>query len=186
MLGVWGIWYAVAYREGWLTWGDGLPLDLCSWAAIAAIVAMLARNQTAFDLAYFWGMAGTLQGALTPNLPFDFPEIRFIVFAVFHGGIIAAVLFMVFGLKMRPYGKSIPRVIVWTLIYAVSAGLADWLLRVNYGFLRAKPEHVSLFDLMPAWPHYIPVLAGLAAVSVALYYAPFFVLDRVRSRRSDA
>jgi hypothetical integral membrane protein (TIGR02206 family) len=181
--GIWGLWYVAAYRIGWLTWSDGLPLDLCGWAAIATIVALVRRNQYTYELAYFWAMCGTLQGMLTPDTPYDFPEIRFIVFAVFHGGIIASVLFMTLAMKMRPFARSIPRVIGWTVVYALVAGFFDWRLGVNYGFLRAKPGHVSLFDLMPDWPYYIPVLVGLAVLSVLIYYAPFFVLDLVRRLR---
>jgi len=63
------------------------------------------------------------------------------------------------------------------------AGAADALLGVNYGFLRAKPGHASLYDLMPAWPYYLPVVAGLAVAAVLVFYAPFFALDRLRTRR---
>jgi hypothetical integral membrane protein (TIGR02206 family) len=180
ILGIWTYWYVVAWSQGWLTWGDGLPLDLCSWAAIATVIALTGKNQTAFDLAYFWALAGTVQGILTPNLPYDFPEPRFVVFSIFHGGIIAAVLFMVFALKRRPYAKSIPKVLAWTLGYAGVAGPVDWLLNVNYGFLRAKPEHVSLFNMMPDWPYDIFVLVVMAILSVLIYYAPFFALDHCR------
>ena len=57
--------------------------------------------------------------------------------------------------------------------------LADGLLKVNYGFLRAKPSHASLYDLMPAWPWYIPVVVVLALVAVLVCYLPFFLVDVV-------
>lgn len=184
IIGVWALWYVVAYREGWLDWGDGLPFDLCSWAAIASILAMLTRRQSVFELAYFWAMAGTVQGALTPNVPYDFPEIRFVIFSVFHGSIIASVLFMALAMKMRPTARAIPRAYAWTLFYAMSAGAVDWALQVNYGFLRAKPTQESLFDLLPGWPYYIPVMAVLALLSLFVCYAPYYVLDRMAARRA--
>lgn len=184
IFGVWTLWYVVSYREGWLDWGDGLPFDLCSWAAIASVIAMLTRGQTAFELAYFWGMAGTVQGALTPNLPYDFPEIRFVIFSVFHGAIIASVLFMALAMKMRPYANAIPKAFGWTLFYAVCAGSIDWLLNVNYGFLHAKPAQQSLFDLLPPWPYYIPVMAVLALVAMLICYAPYYIADRRRARHA--
>ena len=124
-----------------------------------------------------------MQGLLTPGISFDFPEPRFIEFSVFHGGIVASVLFLTLGMKLRPVTASIPRVIGWTLLYALLAGAVDWALGVNYGFLRAKPPHASLYDLMPAWPYYIPVVVGLGLLSVAIYYAPFFLVDRVKAWR---
>ena len=177
--GCWAAWYAVFTARGWLDRGNALPLDLCSWAAIATIIALLGRHQRSYELAWFWAMAGTVQGIVTPDIPFDFPEFRFIEFSLFHGGIIAAVLFLTLGLKMRPYPASIPRVIGWSLVYMAVAGAADWALKVNYGFLRAKPGHASLYDLMPGWPWYIGVVVVLAMASVLICYAPFFLADAI-------
>ncbi len=175
--GIWAVWYVAAWHQGWLDIGNALPLDLCSWAAIACVVALIRPSQGAYELTYFWALAGTLQGLLTPDIQYDFPEIRFLVFSIFHGGIIAAVLFMTFGMRMRPYPASLRRVLLWTLIYAAAAGVGDWLLKVNYGFFRAKPGHASLYDLMPPWPYYIAVVVVLALLSMAICYAPFFFAD---------
>ena len=175
--GTWAAWYVVFARMGWIDRGNALPLDLCSWAAIATVVALLSKSQKAYELAWFWAMAGTVQGIVTPDIPDDFPSFRFIEFSFFHGGIIAAVLFLTLGLGMRPYPRSIPRVIAWSFFYMAAAGVADWLLKVNYGFLRAKPGHASLYDLMPAWPWYIAVVVGLALLSVLICYVPFFLMD---------
>ena len=92
LIGVWVWWYVLAYHRGWLTIGDGLPMNLCDWATIATIVALLHPNQKAYELSYFWALGGTVQGMITPDTPYDFPEARFLIFFVYHGGIIAAVL----------------------------------------------------------------------------------------------
>ncbi|MGA7710395.1 MAG: TIGR02206 family membrane protein [Rhizomicrobium sp.] len=180
--GIWVVWYFVFYRSGWLDPGNALPMDLCGWAAIATLITLIRPHQKAYELAYFWALAGTLQGLLRPGIPFDFPEFRFIDFTIFHGGIIAAVLFLTVGLKMRPYPASLPRVIAWSLVYMAVAGVVDWQLGVDYGFLRSKPIYPSLFDLMPVWPYYLPVLVGLGVLSTLVYYLPFFVADRIRAR----
>lgn len=179
----WAFWYWLFWRRGWLNWSDALPMNLCDWAAIAAIVALLSRSQRAYELAYFWALAGTLQGLITPGTPYDFPEVRFIIFSISHGGLIAAVLYLTFGTRMRPFVSSLLPVIGWSLVYAAAAGLTDGVLNVDYGFLRAKPANVSLFDFMPAWPRYIPVLILLGFASALVYYAPWFIADSVRRRR---
>ncbi|MGA9795102.1 MAG: TIGR02206 family membrane protein [Rhizomicrobium sp.] len=179
----WVFWYGLFWRRGWLNWSDVLPMNLCDWAAVAAIVALLGRNQRAYELAYFWALAGTLQGLITPATPYGFPEVRFIIFSVSHGGLIAAVLYLTFGTRMRPHVSALLPVIGWSLFYAAAAGSTDWLLNVDYGFLRAKPANVSLFDFMPAWPRYIPVLILLGFASALVYYAPWFLADLIRGRR---
>jgi hypothetical integral membrane protein (TIGR02206 family) len=184
--GTWGAWFVVFSKMGWLDLGNVLPMDLCSWAAIATIVTLvLYPHQKSYELAYFWALAGTTQGLLRPGIPYDFPEFRFLEFSLFHGGIIAAVLFLTLGLKLRPYPASLRRVFIWSLIYMAVAGLADWALKVDYGFLRAKPIYPSLFDLMPAWPWYLPVLMGLGILSMLVFYAPFFIADLVRKLRKS-
>jgi hypothetical integral membrane protein (TIGR02206 family) len=182
--GIWAIWYVVFHRMGWLNLGNALPMDLCSWAAIAVIITLVRPNQKSYELAYFWALAGTIQGLLRPGIPCDYPDFRFIEFSLFHGGIIAAVLFLTLGSKMRPYLSSIPRVVAWSLVYMAAAGATDWALGVDYGFMRAKPIYPSLFDLMPDWPWYWPVLVLLGLVSALIYYAPFFFIDLARRRRS--
>ena len=178
----WFAWMFLLYEKGWLGLGNEFPLNLCDWATVATVVTLLYPNQRTYELAYFWALAGTLQGMLTPDVAFDFPDIEFVLFFVFHGGIIASVLYMTFGLGWRPYPASLPRVIGWSLVYAAVAGLADWLLGTNYAFLRLKPPFASVFNFMPDWPWYIPVLIALGVLSTAIYYAPFFVWDHLQSK----
>lgn len=162
---------------------DALPMHLCDWSALAAIIALLARWQLPFELAYFWGLGGTLQATLTPDLRFDFPDIRFITFFVSHGGTLVAILFLAIGLRMRPYPMSLVRIFVWSNIYLAAAGTADYLLGSNYGYLRHKPLHPSLLDYLGPWPFYIASLEGIAIVSYLVYYLPFLAIDLVAKRR---
>ena len=181
----WVAWYVYQGRIGGLNLGNALLMDLCSWAAIATIIALTGRRQKVYELAYFWALAGTLQGLLRPGIDYDYPDFMFVEFSIFHGGIIAAVVFMTVGMKMRPYLSSLPRVIAWSLVYMAAAGLTDWLLGVDYGFLRSKPIYPSLFDLMPAWPWYLPVVMVIGVISMLIFYTPFFVIDLVRGKKCD-
>src|SRR5438132_1506150 len=69
---------------------NALPMHLCDWTGIAAIIALIWRRQLAFEMTYFWGVSGTLQAILTPDLPYDFPDLRFFTFFISHGGVIVA------------------------------------------------------------------------------------------------
>ncbi len=179
----WFGWMLLLHGKGWLGVDNEFPLNLCDWATVATVVTLFWPNQRTYELAYFWALAGTLQGMLTPDVHLDFPDTEFLLFFVFHGGIIASVLYLTFGLKMRPYPASLPRVIGWTFVYAGVAGLFDWLMGANYGLLRTKPPYPTILDLMPPWPWYIGVLIAMGLASTVIYYAPFFILDRIRATR---
>jgi hypothetical protein len=36
---------------------------------------------------------------------------------------------------------------------------------------------------MPDWPYYLPVVVVLGVISTLIYYAPFFLADRLRAWR---
>jgi hypothetical integral membrane protein (TIGR02206 family) len=177
----WFAWMFLLYQKGWLGLGNEFPLNLCDWATVATVITLVYPNQRTYELAYFWALAGTLQGMMTPDVVYDFPDTQFILFFVFHSGIIAAVLYITLGLGWRPYPASLPRVLIWSLGYAVVAGFFDWILGANYAFLRAKPPFATVFDFMPDWPFYIPLLVVLGLLSTLVYYAPFFVWDRLQT-----
>ena len=131
-------------------------------------------------------LCGTLQALVTPDCVYDFPDAQFTLFFVYHGGIIAAVIYMTLGMRMRPYLMSIVRVTGWTLLYGATAGLADWILGTNYGFLRAKPDHLTLLDYMSPWPWYLPELLIAGILFMLFWYAPFAVADFRQRRRQAA
>jgi hypothetical integral membrane protein (TIGR02206 family) len=179
----WAGWYWTGLSKGTLTLDSGLPLNLCDWAEVALVIALVTRNQFAYELGYFWGLGGTLQGLLTPPLYFDWPDPQFLFFFIQHGGVIASLLYLTLGTRLRPTLRSLPRVVAASFFYAAFVGVADWLLDVNYGFLRAKPHGTNLLTFMSPWPWYIPELVGAGLVFVLLYYAPFALADWVRARR---
>ncbi len=179
----WICWFILFAQRGWLSVGNALPLNLCDWALVALVAALLTRNQFAYELGYFWGLGGTLQGMITPDVAYDFPDPQFLFFFVEHGGIIAALLYLTLGTGLRPRLSCLPRVAAATLFYACVAGLADWRLGTNYGFLRAKPPGTTLLSFMSPWPWYIPELVATGILSLLVYYLPFAALDWSRRRR---
>src|SRR5262249_23749100 len=78
LLGGWICWLLLFWQRGWLTLANGLPLNLCDWAAVAMIVALIGKRPFAYELGYFWGLGGSLQGLITPDIAYDFPDPQFI------------------------------------------------------------------------------------------------------------
>lgn len=185
LLGEWITFYLVFWARGWFDWSNALPLSLCDWAEAALIIALLSENQFAYELGYFWGLSGTLQGLLTPDLAYGFPDVRFLLFMANHAGIIASLLYLTLGTAMRPVPASLPRVIGASLAYPVVAGAADYMLSANYGYLHDKGGHVSLLTLLAPWPWYIGELVLIGFLSIAIYYAPFFAIDLFRRPKTS-
>ncbi len=179
----WVSWMLLLHGKGWLGVDNEFPLNLCDWATVATVVTLFWPNQRTYELAYFWALAGTLQGMLTPDVQYDYPDTQFLLFFLFHGGIIASVLYLTFGLRLRPVPASLPRAILWTFVYVGVAGAFDWASGANYGMLRMKPPYPTILDAMPPWPWYIGVLIAMGLASTLIYYAPFFILDRIRAAR---
>ena len=67
---------------GTITLDAVIPFHLCDIAAFLCGFALITRRYLLCELSYFWGLAGTLQGLLTPNLPYDFPHPVFL--RLFH------------------------------------------------------------------------------------------------------
>ena len=77
--------YLIFIRSrGIADWQHMLPMQMCDWGMVVVIVAMWSGSQRWFEVAYFWGIGGTLQAVLTPNLSFGFPDWRFISFFTSH------------------------------------------------------------------------------------------------------
>jgi len=159
---------------------DNLPLHLCDVATFTCAAALVWRHRLSYELTYFWGLAGTLQAVITPDLNVGFPHPEFFAFEIAHAGLIAAVLFLTLGLAMRPYPRSLLRAFVGVQVYAGVTAVLNWLLDTNYGYLRHKPATASLLDYLGPWPVYIVSLEILALVLFFLCYLPFAVADWMR------
>ncbi len=160
-----------------------LPMQLCDWAAFTVMVALAFRLKGFYEVSYFWGLSGTFQAVLTPNLAVRFPDYRFISFFIVHSGIVAGVLFMTLAMGFRPTWGSVLRAMGWSQVYLAAGLLANWLTGANFGYLSHKPKVASLLDFLPAnWYLYLLGLEMLAAVFYLGLYAPYAVADLIRAR----
>ncbi len=151
-----------------------LPLALCDVGLIVAAVACWRPGRSlAFELTYFWGLAGTLQAVVTPDLSAGFPRLEFFEFVIGHLGIVIAALFLVVGLRLQPRPGSVLRVLAITATYTAFVGWFDWLTGSNYMFLVAVPQRASLLSVLGRWPWYILSATGVAIVLFLILDAPF-------------
>jgi hypothetical integral membrane protein (TIGR02206 family) len=173
----------LAATEG-LLWQKALPFQLCDWAMVAIIVALLTGRERWLEVSYFWGIGGTLQAILTPDLKYAFPDIHFLTFFIAHCGIVVAIAFMMIVKKFRPYWISIVRVFAWSELYFVVTITVDLLTGENYGYLLHQPTAASLLDLLS---HervvYILQMHLLALIFFIVLYLPFALYDLISGKR---
>ena len=180
--------YMIFIRQlGEQTWREMLPMQMCDWAMVAIMVTLWTGRPRWFEVAYFWGIGGTLQAIITPNLRYAWPDVRFIAFFVSHSGIIVGLVFLMLTRGLRPYPMSIVRAFLWAEFYFVCAMVVDQITGVNYGFLLHKPEAFSLLSyLSDHRALYLLQMQGLALVFFGLLYAPFAIYDALRFRSLPA
>lgn len=178
------LWFAVFLSLAWpgsilqywhfgtLTLHNGLPLHLCDIALFTSIYALLTGSRTAVELTWYFGLAGTSHGLLTPALTQEWPHPRFITFFAQHAGVVVAALYLVVGRKQWPRPGSVCRAWLVAVGYCFVVGGINVLLRTNYGFLCAKPPTASLMDHFGPWPWYNGVVLLLAGVLFILLYQP--------------
>ncbi len=158
---------------------EHLPLHLCGISSLLSVVVLLARHRLAYELVYFWGLAGAGNAVLTPDVVEGWPTFPFIRFFVSHGGVVVAAAFATWGLGMRPTFASLLRAWGVANLLAVVIGGINIALGANYMFLSEKPVAPSPFLLFP-WPWYLLWLNLVAFVFFLLCYLPV----RVENRRS--
>jgi hypothetical integral membrane protein (TIGR02206 family) len=157
-----------------------VPLHLCDIASFMAGFALITRHPTLAALTYFWGLAGTIQGVLTPALDIGFPHPVAWAFFIHHFAVIGAALYLPVVMGWRAEGaiwKSPLKAMAWLNVYVAVALIANGVLGTNFGFLSHKPLNPSLLDHLGPHPWYILVLEGIALVFFLLLVLP------VRERR---
>ena len=142
-----------------------LPLQL-SDAVTFVSVAALVRPDTRLlvELTYFWAFTASLQAVITPDLNEAFPDVLWFTYYATHAGAIAAACLLVFVERRYPRRGAVWRVYGITIAFAACAALGTIVTGGNYMFLRRKPAHGSLLDVMGPWPLYIAVAAAFGLV----------------------
>ncbi len=178
---------AVSYSVGLVVAGSwsartSLPFALCDAAVLVAAVACWWQIPVLVELTYFWGLAGTLQGLVTPDLSVGFPHLVFWQYVAGHLGIVFAALFLVVGMRIVPRPFAVPRVFAITVGYTALVGVVDALTGANYMFLRRPPGEWTLLRLLGPWPWYLLSATGVALVLLTVLDAPFWAGRRRAAR----
>lgn len=170
------LWISGAIALGLWHYSWSLPLQLCDLALFAVALTLIKHYQWVWELAYFWGLGGSLQAVLTPDLGVTFPDYAFIKFFLSHGLIVAGVIFLAAGLRRTITFKSAVRVFVITNVYGLFVLFFNRLAGTNYMYLMEKPTQPSLLDYAGDGFTYCLGLEVLLILSLTFYYLPYFII----------
>lgn len=163
-LTLWGL----RLRDGFQLDQD-LPLALCDVAFLLCALCFFRAGENALILVAYWGLAGTLQALVTPDLRQAFPAPEFLLFFVGHSLIVVAVFFLLGRHRPARAARLDGATVAFTglLAYTALVGSLDLLTGWNYGYLLAKPAGASLLDHLGPWPYYVAAGLGLGAILFA-------------------
>ena len=159
-----------------------VPLQLCELALFVTVWALWRPRHRVSELAYFWGVTGSVQALLTPDLRESFPSYWWIAFFITHGGVVCSAVYLAVTARVQPTARSVWRVFGISNVYVLVAGVLNGIYGTNYGYLAHKPSQPSLLDYFGPWPYYIGAMEVAALGLFFLAYVPFMW---VRPQRSD-
>lgn len=160
---------------------DAIPHARGAWSALAGPER---RLQMFYELVYYWGLGGTLQALLTPDIAQAFPEPLFFTYFTAHGSIVIGVFVLTLGLRMRPRPGSAFTVWVITTTLGFVMLVVNGVLGTNFLFLCGPPPSATILKHFGAWPiPYLITIDAAAAAGITLCYAPFWLSDRLHRSR---
>jgi len=159
----------IKHVEGTFSIREDLPLFLCRLIAWMLPFVVWRKNRFWLGIFYFWVLAGTLQGIITPDLAEGFPTFQFFRYWFLHAGLVTVVLYATIVFRIRITWRDFWRAAIGATVYLVIVHVINLLLQSNYCYTVSKPPGPSLLDLFGEWPWYI--LGG-----EVLMFALFLVL----------
>ena len=172
-------WVIYKLSLGHTYWAEFMPFELCTINAyILGAILIFRPSYLIFEVVYFWSMAGTVHGIITPRLFAGYPHYLFFEYFITHIGIVLATLVLIFRYKWIVTWTSLWRSFLWLQIIALINLVFDFTFDVNYMFMKALPKVSSILDYFGDWPWYIFGCEIFALASFILYLFPFLLVQQ--------
>ena len=155
-----------------------LPFHLCRFANLTIPIVMIWKPERFFQILYYWGMSGILQGAITPDATHGFPHFHYFRFFLGHNGMILALIYAIVIYDLKPTVMGIWDAFLGINVFLLISIIVNWMLDANYFWISAKPETFSLLDYLGPWPWYILSSEFVALLHFVMAYLPFYFISK--------
>ena len=142
--GIWALMNVVIYQYNGLMWSSLLPFHVCYFFNLVLPFMHSKRSFPIFEIAYFWVLAGCIQGLVTPDLDESFPHYFNIRYFVVHLGLVMSVLYATIVYRFRPTWKGIVRAMLVGNLYMCFAHLVNLSLGTNFMYVEKAPPNTIL------------------------------------------
>ncbi len=167
------------YYLGVWSMEHSLPLHLCDIARYTVIFLLFRFNQTLFEFTLLLGLAGSLQGFITPEIP-NMPKMEYFIRYFFSHAVnivIPLYFFFVEGRDIR--SDAFWRVFRIGLFLIVVVGTIDLAFGWNYMYLIHPPHVTSIFVWRPAPMHVV----GFIIMGALHVYGLYWLFNYIQQRR---
>lgn len=157
-----------------------LPFHLCRFANLALPFIFFRRNETLFQILYYWGLSGMIQGAITPDVTHGFPHFHYFRFFIGHNGMVLVLIYAIIVEGYRPTRNGIWLGFLGINVFLALAAIINYGIGANYFWICGKPSTPSLLDYLGPWPLYILTAEIVAVLHFIIAYLPFYFMNRTR------
>ena len=180
-------WVIYKLSLGHTYWAEFMPFELCTINAyLLGFLLIFRPSYAVFEVVYFWAMAGTVQGIITPRLFAGYPHYLFFEYFITHTGIILAALIIILRYNWKVTWMSLWRSLLWLQVIALFNLVFDFTFNVNYMFMRELPKVSSVMDYFGQWPWYIFACEVFGLISFIFYLLPFLLLKKIGSEANKS
>ena len=155
-----------------------LPFHLCRAANLMIPIVLIWKKERLFQILYFWGMSGMIQGAITPDVTHGFPHFHFFRFIIGHNGMVLVLLYAIIVHELKPTLKGLKESFIALNGFLILATIINLILDSNYFWICAKPPTASLLDYLGRCPWNILGKEIVAILHFIVAYLPFYFIEQ--------
>jgi len=180
--GVQGLWLSPRHFE----LDSSLPLHVCDLATLAAALAFLTDKRFVRTLLYFWGIALSTQGFVTPILTEGPRSPFFWTFWASHTINVGYAVFDLVASDYRPHRRDLVTAIAVTGAYFLFTAGLNAITGWNYAYTGpAQPYQPTLVDVLGPYPWRLVPIALIGAGAFVLVWLPWAIVARGARRRAS-